>query len=70
MYGVVKWFDKRKGYGFIIAAGKEDFFVHYSAINHTGYKELFPGDIVRFESRYTVFGLQAINVRRIITLGV
>ena len=64
--GTVKWFDKDKGYGFINKENEErDIFVHYSQVQLKGYKELFEGDIVKFELIETENGLQAINVKRI-----
>lgn len=47
--GTVKWFDRRKGYGFITSENNEDVFVHYSAIKMDGYKLLNEGDKVSFE---------------------
>lgn len=47
--GTVKWFDRRKGYGFITGKNNEDVFVHYSAIKMDGYKLLNEGDKVSFE---------------------
>ena len=47
--GTVKWFDRRKGYGFITGENNEDVFVHYSAIKMDGYKLLNEGDKVSFE---------------------
>ena len=50
MLGTVKWFDKRKGFGFIIPAdGGRDIFVHYQDIEGVGYKNLVEGDRVSFE---------------------
>jgi CspA family cold shock protein len=48
--GVVDWFSAKKGYGFIKVDGAEPFdvFVHFSAINQDGYKELTQGDVVSF----------------------
>lgn len=48
--GIVKWFDYKKGYGFIsLDEQEEDVFVHYSNINMDGFKKLDQGDIVEFE---------------------
>lgn len=70
LYGIVRWFDNKKGYGFIVNANKQDFFVHYTAINHNGYKELAPGDVVSFESRCSLCGMQAINVHRLLSSNI
>lgn len=48
MQGKVKWFDTFKGFGFIVANGKEHF-VHHSGVLQKGPKNLNPGDIVDFE---------------------
>lgn len=48
--GTVKWFDEKKGYGFITPeGGGEDCFVHFSAIEGTGFRTLAEGDRVEFE---------------------
>ncbi len=48
--GIVKWFDNKKGYGFIEQEESGgDIFVHYSAINTSGFKTLSEGDRVSFE---------------------
>lgn len=62
MRGTVKWFNNEKGYGFIDCPGKDDIFVHYSAINCNGYKTLTEGQTVEFTLLETPKGLQAINV--------
>ena len=46
--GTVKWFNATKGYGFIEYDGGKDVFVHYSAINGTGYRSLQEGQRVEF----------------------
>ncbi|MEW5989033.1 MAG: cold shock domain-containing protein [Chloroflexota bacterium] len=49
-YGVVKWFNRIKGYGFIQPdTGGQEVFVHYSAIDGDGYRNLAEGDRVEFE---------------------
>lgn len=47
--GTVKWFNATKGYGFISPESGEDVFVHYSAIQSGGYRELFEGQKVTFD---------------------
>ena len=49
MEGTVKWFDERKGYGFITGEDGKDVFVHFSAIQEEGFKTLNEGQRVRFE---------------------
>jgi CspA family cold shock protein len=46
--GVVKWFNATKGFGFIERENGKDVFVHYSAINSTGYRSLEEGQRVEF----------------------
>lgn len=47
--GTVKWFDPRKGYGFLITESGEDVFVHYTAIQTDGYKAVRDGQKVTFD---------------------
>ena len=61
--GKVKWFNNAKGYGFIVADGRdEDLFAHYSAIQMDGYKTLKAGQPVRFDILQGPKGLHAINI--------
>ena len=62
--GRVKWFDNKKGYGFIENEGGDDIFVHYSNIAAEGYKTLEKGDTVNFDIVEGGKGLQAQNVRK------
>ena len=62
--GVVKWFNAAKGYGFIQRASGEDVFVHFSAIEMSGYRTLDEGSEVEFEVKKGPKGLQAENVNR------
>ncbi len=62
--GRVKWFDSKKGFGFIEAAELEkDVFVHHSGIAGDGYHHLKEGDQVEFDLEDTDKGPQAVNVR-------
>ncbi|MBV8673470.1 MAG: cold-shock protein [Acidobacteriaceae bacterium] len=63
-HGVVKWFNGAKGYGFIQRSTGEDVFVHFSAIQDTGYKTLNEGETVEFECQQGPKGLNASNVIR------
>jgi len=63
--GTVKWFNGSKGYGFIAREEGEDVFVHYNAIEGTGYKSLEEGDEVQFEIGQGPKGLQANHVSKI-----
>jgi cold shock protein len=65
LLGRVKWFDARKGYGFIEREGEEDVFVHYSSIQMEGYKALEDGEEVEFEIIRSDRGPQASNVTRL-----
>lgn len=66
MTGTVKWFNGSKGYGFIAPDnGGEDVFVHYSAIQAAGYRNLDEGDRVEFSVEEGKKGLQAAEVTKI-----
>jgi len=60
--GKVKWFNPRKGFGFIATADGRDIFVHYSSISGDGYKTLVEGDPVTFDIVEGEKGLRAENV--------
>ena len=60
--GTVKWFNPRKGYGFIATNDGRDVFVHYSSICSDGYKSLSEGDAVQFDVVDGEKGLKAENV--------
>ena len=61
--GTVKWFNAEKGYGFISQADGADVFVHFSAIQSSGYRSLDAGQNVEFDVTNGPKGLQAANVR-------
>jgi CspA family cold shock protein len=64
--GKVKWFNSKKGYGFIkLNDGDQDIFVHYSSIKGDGFKSLVEGEEVQFELAEGPKGLQAQNVLRV-----
>jgi CspA family cold shock protein len=60
--GSVKWFDTKKGYGFIKQPDGEDIFVHYSGIAGDGFRSLRAGETVEFEISKGPKGPQATNV--------
>jgi CspA family cold shock protein len=60
--GSVKWFDDRKGYGFIEQEDGPDVFVHHSGITGTGFKSLREGDKVTFDIEQGKKGPAAVNV--------
>jgi cold shock protein len=61
--GTVRWFNDEKGYGFIAAETGVDVFVHFSAIQSTGYRSLAEGQAVEFDITQGPKGAQAANVR-------
>ncbi len=63
--GTVKWFNEKKGFGFIVHDDGRDIFVHYSSIEMPGFKKLVEGDRVSFEIKEGDRGPQAANVKKI-----
>jgi cold shock protein len=60
--GIVKWFNEKKGYGFIEQEGGPDLFVHHSGINMSGFKTLREGERVAFDIEEGQKGPAAVNV--------
>ena len=63
MKGKVKWFDSKKGYGFITGEDGKEVFVHYSGIGKDGFKALNEKQEVEYELGEGSKGIQAINVK-------
>ena len=63
--GTIKWFNEKKGYGFIQQDNGQDIFVHYSSITGDGFKTLSEGQRVKFEIEEGAKGPKAINVSKI-----
>ena len=62
MRGKVKWFDAKKGYGFISGEDGNDVFVHFTALSMDGFKTLEEGQDVEYDIQENNKGLQAVNV--------
>ena len=65
--GKVKWFDNRRGFGFIAQEQGQDVFVHHTCINGNGYKTLQEGELVNYELVQSEKGPKALNVQRVRT---
>ncbi|HMB19949.1 MAG TPA: cold-shock protein [Spirochaetota bacterium] len=63
--GSVKWFNEKKGFGFISKEDGTDVFVHYTGIQGDGFKTLKEGDPVEFEIENSEKGPRAVSVRAI-----
>ena len=62
--GKVKWFDNKKGFGFIEGEGGKDVFVHHTSIAAEGFKTLSEGEIVSYDLIQSDKGMKAQNVQR------
>jgi len=63
--GTVKWFDSKKGFGFIINPDGKDVFVHFSVIDGEGFRSLKDGEHVEYEELQGEKGLLAKGVKRL-----
>lgn len=63
--GQVKWFDPRKGFGFIIGPQGQDIFVHYSVIQGDGFRVLKDGSTVQYDAAKSEKGWKATRVSRV-----
>jgi cold shock protein len=63
--GVVKWFNDKKGYGFISRQSGGDIFVHHSSIVADGFRSLKEGDEVEFEVKEDAKGKSAVEVKKV-----
>jgi CspA family cold shock protein len=63
--GTVKWFNNKRGWGFIVKEDGDDIFVHYSAIKGDGFKSLTEGQLVQFEIEEGSNGPAAANVEKL-----
>jgi len=63
--GTVKWFDSKKGFGFIVNAAGQDVFVHFSSIQGDGFRSLKDGESVEYEETTGPKGLSAANIKRL-----
>jgi len=61
--GTVRWFDSKKGYGFIVNEKGKDVFVHYSSLQGEGFRALKQGQTVEYEEFESDNGLKSDNVR-------
>jgi len=67
--GTVKWFDVKKGFGFLVNADGKDVFVHFSSIEGVGFRALKDGELVEYDEIDSGKGLAARNVKRLKTPG-
>lgn len=68
--GIVKWFDPRKGFGFIIGPEGQDIFTHYSVIQGDGFRVLKDGSSVQYDAQKTEKGWKATRVVRVETVEI
>ena len=68
--GPVKWFDTKKGFGFILGPEGQDVFVHFSSIEGDGYRSLKDGELVDYELVKGAKGYSAAHVKRVVVADV
>ena len=68
--GQVKWFDSKKGFGFILGPEGQDVFVHFSSIQGDGFRSLKDGETVEYDVIRGDKGLSAQNVKRLVAVKV
>lgn len=64
MTGKVKWYNLKKGYGFIVGENNEDIFIHYSVLEKSNIKKLNVDDVVTYQAIETENGLLAVNIEK------
>ena len=69
MRGTVKWFNKQKGYGFVVGEDGAEYFAHQTQIKMDGFRTLDAGDVVEFDIRSEEKGLAAVYIVPVLTLG-
>ena len=62
--GVVKWFDSRKGFGFVVGPDGQDIFIHFTCIEGDGFKALKDGSTVEYDASHSDKGWRATRVVR------
>ncbi|HEX4796674.1 MAG TPA: cold shock domain-containing protein [Humisphaera sp.] len=67
--GPVKWFDSKKGFGFIVGPEGQDVFVHFSSIEGDGFRSLKDGESVEYELVKGTKGFSAAHVKRLAPVG-
>lgn len=67
--GTVKWFDSKKGFGFIVGPEGKDVFVHFTRIEGDGFRSLRDGEQVEYEHTQGEKGLLATSVKRLVVAG-
>ncbi|MDB5318668.1 MAG: hypothetical protein JWN40_299 [Phycisphaerales bacterium] len=68
--GTVKWFDVKKGFGFLVNGAGKDVFVHFSSIEGDGFRALKDGELVEYDEVDSGKGLAARNVKRVKAGGI